>query len=190
MSDKNSLPDNAKMVFKGKIFDIWQWEQKMYDGSTKTFERIKRPNTIEVIAAVGDKIIVQDEEQPDSPDSFVTLPCGRCEEGEDPLESAKRELLEETGYSSDDWVLLQEFHPGRKMIWTIYTYVARNCMRTAEPHLDAGERIKVRLASFDDILMLSEEPLFRSANLTEIFLRARLDTKKKEELSVLLFKGK
>jgi hypothetical protein len=31
------LPENAKLAFKGERFEVWQWEQTMYDGSTKKY---------------------------------------------------------------------------------------------------------------------------------------------------------
>ena len=57
---KNNLPENAKLVFKGIIHDIYQWEQEMFDGSKATFERIRRPDTTAVIAVVG--IVVEEIE--------------------------------------------------------------------------------------------------------------------------------
>lgn len=35
------LPPQAKKVFTGQIFDVYQWEQEMYDGSFETFEMLK-----------------------------------------------------------------------------------------------------------------------------------------------------
>src|SRR5215467_9321922 len=32
------IPEHAERVFQGKIFDVYQWPQKLYDGSTATFE--------------------------------------------------------------------------------------------------------------------------------------------------------
>ena len=125
------IPPHAKRVFEGKLFDVWQWEQEMYDGSKKIFERLKRPNSVQAIAIVGDKIIVQTEEQPDRPEPFRSIPGGRCDGDEDPLLAAKRELLEETGYVSADWELWRERQPVGKIEWTIYTYIARNCTRTS-----------------------------------------------------------
>lgn len=184
---RGPIPENAQMVFKGKIFEVWQWEQTMFDGSTQTFERLKRANTAEIIAVVGDKILIQEEMQPDSARSFLTVPGGQCDSGETPLQSAQRELKEETGYESNDWQLWNERSPLGKIEWTIYTYVARNCVRTSEPHLDSGERITPRLVDFEEFLMLSDDPLFRSTDVSDRLLRMRLDPIKKEEFRHQLF---
>ena len=66
------------------------------------FERLKRLNTAMVIPVVGDKILVQEQQQPDM-EPFVGLAGGRCNDyEEDQLTIAKRELLEETGHVSQD----------------------------------------------------------------------------------------
>ena len=66
------------------------------------------------------------------------------------MESAKREFLEETGYVSNDWKLWKEQNPVSKMAWTILIYVARNCVFKQTLHLDAGEKIKLKLLSFEE----------------------------------------
>ena len=101
------IPPEAKCVFKGIIFDVYQWEQKMFDGSTATFEMLKRPNTLQVIAADENYIYLGQEEQPGK-GPFFSLFGGRQEPGEDPLAGAKRELLEESGLAADDWELLKQ----------------------------------------------------------------------------------
>jgi ADP-ribose pyrophosphatase len=184
---RSSLPPNAKKVFSGKIFEVWQWEQNMFDGSTATFERLKRPDTVQVIVVVGDSILIQKEEQPDSSRPFTALPGGRCEAGEEPLEAAKRELLEETGYVSDDWSLWLEKNPVGKMEWTIYTFIARNCRKEQEPKLDAGERIRPHLISFDEFLALAEDDDFYSPDIALDMLKARFDPAAREALKSLLY---
>ncbi len=184
---RKSIPAEATKVFSGVIFDVYQWQQTMFDGSTQTFERLKRPNTAQVIAVVGDKILMQDEEQPDGLGAFPSIPGGRCDPGEEPLTSAKRELAEETGYVSDDWMLWEQTDPVGKIEWTVYTFIARQCRKEAEPHLDAGERITSRLITFEEFIMLSDDPHFYSPELVSTLLRMRLDPAKKEQFRQMLF---
>jgi ADP-ribose pyrophosphatase len=97
------IPPNAKKVFTGIISDIYQWEQELFDGTTTTFERIRFKDGAFVIATVGEKVIITHQEQP-AHTPFIGLPGGGFDTyDEDPLECAKRELLEETGYVSDHW---------------------------------------------------------------------------------------
>lgn len=145
------IPPEAKRVFKGVIFDVYQWEQKMFDGSTATFERLKRPGTVEVIPVSGDKIVLAREQQPGTDEAYTFL-GGRQEDGEEPLESAKRELLEESGLASDDWELFRTYEPVGKMDWTIYVYIARGCRKVADQHLDAGEKISLVEVGFEEFV--------------------------------------
>ena len=183
---KSDLPPGAKMVFKGEIFEVWQWEQKMFDGSTQVFEKIKRPDSADVIAVVRDKILIESQEQPHR-EPFVCIPGGRCDENEDAFDAAKRELLEETGYISDTWIPFRERRPFASLIWTIHTFIARDCKYVQEPHLDAGEKIGVKMVSFDDFLELSQRPDFRDRELASYLSRASFDPKFKKELRENLF---
>lgn len=119
-------PDHAKEVFTGEIFTIYQWEQEMYNGQVQVFESAVRSNTATVIAITeNEQILRQIQEQPHKPAPFYSLPGGRIERGEDALEGAKRELLEETGYASDDWEELAHYAPSGKIEWTITRVYSR-----------------------------------------------------------------
>ena len=152
------IPNGAKKVFKGVIFDVYQWQQKMFDGTFETFEALKRPNTIEIIAISGEKILLSYQSQPNKTD-FYSLLGGRGEEGEEPLITAKREMLEEAGLESDDWELYKITEPAHKIEWKIYTFIARNCRKVMDQKLDAGEKIEVIERSFDEFvdLVLSDK---------------------------------
>lgn len=187
-SSQNKLPAKAKRVFKGVLFEVWQWRQKMYDGRVETFERIVRSDSVQVIAVVGDKIVTQEQLQPSWSKRWITFPGGRADEGDDILEEAKRELLEETGYVSDDWVLWKTTKPSMTVIFTIYIFVARNCRKVARPRLDGGEKITNKLVSFDKFLMLSENPRFRESEVAAEMLRARLVKRNRAKFHKLLFR--
>lgn len=174
------IPKDAKLVFKGKIFDTYQWEQEVYDGTSEIYEGLKRPNTIQIIPTIGDKVYLSYEEQPNKPLSHTFL-GGRAEEGEEPLVTAKRELLEEAGFESSDWELLKVYQNGGKIEWDTYLFVARNCKKVTDPSLDAGEKIEVKEVSFNEFLNIVSSENFWSRDIANDILRMRLDSKKLEE---------
>lgn len=42
-------------MFEGRIYDVYQWPQKLFDGSTETFEMLSRADTVKIIALVNEK---------------------------------------------------------------------------------------------------------------------------------------
>ncbi|MCP4354526.1 MAG: NUDIX hydrolase [Proteobacteria bacterium] len=143
------IPEHAKCVFKGILFDTYQWQQELYDGSFTTFEMLKRKHVISVIALQDENIFYLEEQQPDK-DPFIGLVSGCADNNsEDPLETAKRELLEETGMASDDWSLIMESNDNPFIDCPIYIYTARNCRVIAEPTLEPSEKIDVHIATID-----------------------------------------
>ena len=138
-----TIPPHATRVFQGVIFDVYQWQQEMFDGTVRTFEALKRPDTVVVLPLQGDRIFYAHQEQP-AHKPYLSLFGGRAEPDEDPLITAQRELLEETGFTSENWRLLRHITPPGKIAWNVYYFVAADCRKTAEPVLDGGEKIEMR----------------------------------------------
>lgn len=180
------IPQHAKSVFKGEIFEVYQWEQEMFDGSTAIFEALKRPDTIQVIATQDDMILLSHEEQPNKPRSYTFL-GGRQEEGEEPFVVAKRELLEEAGLESSDWELLKTYESEGKIQWTTYFFVARNCRKIAEPKLDAGEKIDVVPVDWNEFLEIIDNDNFWGKNIAYDIHMMKHDEEKLEEFKKKVF---
>ena len=83
---------------------------------------------------------------------------------EDALEAAKRELLEETGYASDDWTHLLTV-PSNATISDNYAhiYMAKNCRKAGEQNLDETEFLNVKKYSSTEIEEMINKGQFQQA---------------------------
>lgn len=148
------IPPEAKQVFKGIIYDVYHWEQRRFDGSYTTFEMLKRPDTVRVLAVKDDKIVTVVDEQPGRA-PVRTLPGGRNDiAAETELQCAQRELLEETGMTFGSWRLIEAVQPHNKIEAFVYIFLAMDFEYQQSPHLDIGEKIAVELMDFSDLLAL------------------------------------
>jgi ADP-ribose pyrophosphatase len=182
------IPKSADCKYHGIIFDVYQWKQRMYDGSYKTFEAVKRPDTVEVIAVQGKKILIARQMQPGR--SWIySLFGGRREKDETPLAAAKRELREESGLVGSEWQLFRKYQPYHKIDHTIYVFIARGCRRVCEPHLDSGEKIHVRAVTFREFISIVTSGKFWAMDLILDVFRM-IQKKKLAEFEMLLLGGK
>ena len=182
-----NIPKNAKKVFEGELFNVYQWRQKMFDGSYARFEMLDRVPTVDIIATVGDTIIVLTQKQPRR-SWYSSLPGGRIDPAERANNAARRELLEETGYEPQKFLLFGAWFGHSKLYWPQYLYTARGCKSVAKQKLDAGEKIKIRLVSFNAFLQLARDEEFGTAlPLKFQMYEALLDPKKKEKLRRKIF---
>ena len=155
--DARVVPPHAKRVFKGIIFDVYQWQQKLFDGTEATFEMLKRPDTVEIVAIKDGNIVAIMDEQPQR-QAVLTLPGGRHDRpAETELDCAKRELHEETGMRFKTWRLIAAMQPQEKIERMFYTFLATDFEGQDEPHVDAGEIIVPKLISFAESKRLAQK---------------------------------
>jgi 8-oxo-dGTP pyrophosphatase MutT (NUDIX family) len=182
---KQPIPDHAKKVFTGKLFNVYQWEQKMYDGSTEIFEKLERPDTVVIFPVLDSgKIVLTDQEQPGR-EAFIDAPSGRVDENEDILAAAQRELLEETGYKASEYILWKAVSPVSKIEWVCYTFIAKGCTKVQEQEIDSGEKISLKEVTFDELLQISLDNKFRAQESIRDFLEAQISSEKYNELKEL-----
>lgn len=117
------------------------------DGRTGHFFLIDSPDWVNVIALTPEDEIVFVRQYRHGTDSItLEIPGGCMDEGEDPLAAAKRELLEETGYTSECWEKLGEISANPAFMNNCCTtFLAHNARLTQAQEPDEHEELEVEL---------------------------------------------
>jgi len=114
---------------------------------------IERPDAAIIFPLTqgGDVVLVR-QYRPPLQGMELGLPAGLVEEGEKPEAAARRELLEETGYSGGEWEELGSLasSPSLKDNWA-YLFLARGVEETSAPDPDEHELVEVVKASVEDL---------------------------------------
>jgi ADP-ribose pyrophosphatase len=98
-------PDETRTVYDGKLFDVtierWVDHER---------EIVEHPGAVAVVAVDReDRVTLVRQRREPARKALVELPAGTLEEGEEPAESARRELAEETGLHGGEWREVQAF---------------------------------------------------------------------------------
>ena len=155
IKDTKAEQINVKEVYKGKFITILEENYRLPNGNIIQRERIRKNNGKEAVIIVGrtseDKYLLVVQNRINGIVS-VEFPAGYIEEGEDVLVAAKRELLEETGYTSDDLYLLDTYRSSLGIDGSVINIVvANNVSLVSEQNLDESEYINYDLFTLDEI---------------------------------------
>lgn len=126
---------------------------------------LEYPTWINVIAITADGDFVMVEQYRHGlGDVFTELVAGVAEVGEAPMETARRELLEETGYGNGTWqqfmVLSQNSGSTNNLT---YTFLASEVEKIDTQHLDATEDIAVRLLTPTEVKQLLLDDIIKQS---------------------------
>ncbi|MFD1186976.1 NUDIX hydrolase [Pontibacter rugosus] len=183
MSKDNNSPQpwkilKSEMVFDEKWYKLRRDEVELPNGHTLDDYYVSvRPNVALTFPLTEDNHVIFVRQYKHAAGGiFIELPGGVIDEGEDdPLEAAKRELLEETGYTSDNIELvLEAIDNPTKDTNKIYYYFAKNVKQVAAQDLDETENIeilKIPLHEVEKMLMNGDIHVTGSVALCLLVLR-------------------
>lgn len=121
------------------------------------FHMVESPDWVGVVALTADRqAVLVRQYRHGFGGTTLELPAGAVDQDEPPLEAAKRELLEETGYATDDWQLLDSVHPETsRHQHRAHLFLARDVSLVAAQKLDPTEEVEVCLVpirTLDELL--------------------------------------
>jgi ADP-ribose pyrophosphatase len=147
------MPD---VLFEGRRFRVIQQTHATPDGVTHVRETIEHPGSVVLLPLVApDQVCLIRNLRVAVGETLIELPAGTLDHpGEDPLECARRELAEETGYRAAKLEKLLDFYvsPGI-MRERMHLFLASD-LAPGDMHLDAGEQIEKLVVPWHEALAM------------------------------------
>jgi len=150
---------SEKLLSKGTWMNLRQEEVQLPSGKIiPDWFVLEFPEWINVIAVTKDgHFVMEDQYRHALGETHFELVAGVVEPGETPLEAAKRELSEETGYGGGEWQLFMTASPNPTNHNNLsYTFLATSVEKLREQHQEATEDIHVDVFTREEVLELLE----------------------------------
>ncbi|HUD44230.1 MAG TPA: NUDIX hydrolase [Patescibacteria group bacterium] len=103
---------------------------------------------------------------------MTEFPAGYFNENEKPEEAARRELLEETGYTAEKFTFLGKLnHNPTKEIGNLYIFLVENAYKKEQQHLDETENIELVELTMEEIIeKIQNHEIWATGTISAFFL--------------------
>ena len=156
MKDLTEHPISGELVFDGKLLKVHRDLVRLPDGRQGMREYIRHPGAVAIVPLFDDgSVLLERQFRYPHAREFIEVPAGKLEPNEPQLETAKRELLEETGYAAEEWTRLTVIHTA--IAYTdeaIDIFLARRLRKLREAALDAGEFVDTLVVPFAEAIAM------------------------------------
>jgi ADP-ribose pyrophosphatase len=145
-------------VFDGNLLKVHRDTVRLPDGSEGQREYIRHPGAVAIVALFEDgKVLLERQFRYPNRREFIEIPAGKLEPGEPHLDTAKRELLEETGYVAAHWARLGVIHTAIGYTDEAIELFLAQGLEYRAAQLDAGEFLEVLKVPFEEAIVMIRE---------------------------------
>jgi len=143
----------SQELLKGHFLHAFRDTVRLPDGREATREYVRHPGAVVIIAQLDDgRVVLERQFRYPVQSVMIEFPAGKLDAGEDPLACAKRELLEETGYTARRWARAGVMHPVISYSTEFIDIWFARDLTAGERQLDVGEFLDVLTAAPDELV--------------------------------------
>ena len=145
----------SEILVEGGMLTVKRDQVRLSNNHTSQREYVVHPGAVVVVAMLPNgHVVLERQYRYPLHQFFIELPAGKIDAGESILVTGQRELLEETGYSANNWVKLGLLHPciGYSNE-VIHMYLARG-LKAGAHQRDEDESLEVFEASFEECVAM------------------------------------
>lgn len=156
---------SKEQIYNGKIIDLYVEEVELPNKKIGKREVVKHPGAVAVLAVTDEgKILMVEQFRKPLEKTIIEIPAGKLEKGEDPLECAKRELLEETGYSCEKIESIGSFYTSPGFAdELIYLFFTDTLVKKGAQMTDEDEFLNVMEVSVDEARQMVKDERIHDA---------------------------
>jgi ADP-ribose pyrophosphatase len=144
---------SSDLVYDGRLLKVRRDEVRLPDGHPAAREYVEHPGAVMMLAFVDDAtILLERQYRYPKRRHFIELPAGKLEKGEPPLNTAKRELVEECGFEAARWWKIARLDPCIGYSTEVIELYGARGLRHVGAQLDVGEHLETFEAKIADAL--------------------------------------
>mgnify|MGYP001300006941 CR=1 FL=1 len=170
--------NETKTIYEGKVFTLAIDNITLPNGVATVIDIIRHPGAAAMVPMLNKNTVLLIKQYRYAAGGFIwEIPAGTLNPGESPIECAKRELIEETGYSSDKLEKLTEIIPVPGYSdERIHLYLATGLVKAVQ-NLDRDEILNVHEINMDDALkMIAKGEIIDSKTISGLYLASIRDS--------------
>jgi ADP-ribose pyrophosphatase len=149
------MPNDEQTLLETRRFSVVKKTVTRGDGQSASLQYVRHPGSVAILPLLNDgRVCLIRSRRLTVNQTLIEVPAGTREPNEEPLETARRELAEETGYRADSFEQLVAYFPSPGVLSErMWIYIAKG-LTEGPPAREANEEIENLIVSYDEALAM------------------------------------